>query len=127
MLHCITVSLVNDVKRLSAVVSDEEYRRVERLVKAGAAESIAQLVREAVAEYIGKMDAGKLLNLRTIPLDQARVEVEDYLRNHHGIVWPDEMAEELGLDYRIILSVVRDLLKEGKVEEAKADVEVVRT
>jgi len=37
------------VKRLSAVVSDEEYKRVERLVRAGAAGSVAQLVREAVA------------------------------------------------------------------------------
>jgi len=126
VLHCITVSSVNDVRRLSAVVSDEEYRRIERLAKAGAAQSVAQLVREAVAEYVGKMDAGKLLNLRTIPLDQARVEVEDYLRNHSGIVWPDEMAEKLGLDYRIVLSVVQHLLKEGKAEEVKADVEGVQ-
>jgi len=31
------------------------------------------------------------------------------------------MAEELGLDHRIVLSVVRDLLKEGKVKEAEAE------
>lgn len=105
------------MKRLSAVVSDEEYRRVETLVKAGAAESIAQMVREAVAEYVNKLDAGKLLNLRTIPLEQARKDVENYLKSHLGVVWPDEMAEELGIDYRIVLSVVRDLTREGKLEE----------
>jgi len=110
------------MKRLSAVVSDKEYERVERLVKAGAARSVAQLVREAVAEYTEKLKAGKLLNLRDVPLEQARREVENYLRSHPGMVWPDEMAEELGIDYRIVLSVVRDLLKEGKVEEAKAEV-----
>jgi len=110
------------VKRLSAVVSDEDYRRVEKLVKAGAAVSIAQLVRDAVDEYIGKLDAGKLLNLRTVPLEQARKEVEKYLKDHPGLVWPDEMAEELGLDYRIVLSVVQDLLQEGRAEEARAQV-----
>jgi ribosome biogenesis GTPase A len=110
------------VKRLSAVVSDEDYKRVEKLVKAGAAASIAQLVRDAVDEYADKLDAGKLLNLRTVPLEQARKEVEKYLKDHPGLVWPDEMAEELGLDYRIVLSVVRDLLQEGRAEEAKAQV-----
>ena len=110
------------VKRLSAVVSDEDYRRVEKLVKAGAAASIAQIVRDAVDEYADKLDAGKLLNLRTVPLEQAREEVEKYLKNQPGLVWPDEMAEELGLDYRIVLSVVHDLLQEGRAEEAKAQV-----
>jgi len=114
------------LKRLSAVVPDEEYRRVEKLVKSGLAESVAQLVREAVAEYIDKLSAGKLLSLRTVPPEQARMEVEKYLKNHSGIVWPDEMAEELGLDYRIVLSAVQELLKEGKVEEAETKPKVIQ-
>ena len=114
--------MVSDVKRLSAVVSDEEYRRVERLFRAGAARSIAELVREAAAEYINKLEAGKLTVLREIPMEEARRKVEDYLKSHVGVVWPDEMAEELGIDYRIVLSVVQSLLKEGKVEEAEAEV-----
>lgn len=32
------------------------------------------------------------------------------------------MTEELGIDYRIVLSVIQSLLKEGKVEEAEAEV-----
>ena len=59
------------MKRLSAVVPDEEYRRAKRLVKADAAGSIAQLVRDAVTEYFDKLDAGKLLNLKDVPLEQA--------------------------------------------------------
>jgi hypothetical protein len=119
LCHCTTG---DEVKRLSAVVSDEDYRRVEKLVKAGAAASIAQLVRDAVDEYVDKLDAGKLLNLRTVPLEQAREEVEKYLKDHPGLVWPDEMAEKLGLDYRIVLSVVQDLLREGIAEEVEAQV-----
>jgi len=44
------------------------------------------------------------------------------LRITPGVVWPDEMAEELGIDYRIVLSAVQDLLKEGKAEEDEAEV-----
>ena len=107
------------MKRLSAVVSAEEYKRVERLVRAGAASSIAGLVRDAVAEYVDRLDAGKLLSLRTIPVKQARVEVEKYLESHNGVVWPDEMAEELGIDYRIVLKVVHDLINEGRAVETE--------
>ena len=109
------------MKRLSAVVSDEEYRRVERLVRASAARSIAELVREAAAEYINKLEAGKLTVLREIPMEEARRKVENYLKSHAGAVWPDEMAEELRIDYRIVLSAVQSLLKKGKVEEADAE------
>ena len=107
------------MKRLSAVVSAEEYKRVEKLVRAGAASSVAGLVRDAVAEYIDRLDAGKLLSLRAIPIEQARVEVEKYLESHVGVVWPDEMAEELGIDYRIVLQVVQALINEGRAVEAE--------
>ncbi len=110
------------MKRLSAVVLDQEYDRVEKLVKAGAAKSVAQLVRQAVREYAEKLQSGKLLALREVPLQQTRREVEKYLRNHPGVVWPDEMAEELGIDYRIIFKAVSELLKEGKAEETAAEV-----
>jgi len=107
------------LKRLSAVVPDDEYKRIERLVRAGAARSVAEFVRLAVSDYSSKTGAARLLNLREIPVSEARRLVERYLENHPGVVWPDEMAEELGIDYRIILAVVKELLKEDKVEEVQ--------
>lgn len=114
------------MKRLSAVVSDKEYNRIEKLVNAGAAKSVAQLVRVAVGEYAERLGSGKLVILREVPRELARKEMERYLRSHTGPVWPDEMAEELGIDYRIVLTVVREFLEEGKVEEAEVRAEVVR-
>ena len=58
------------MKRLSAVVSDEEYQRIEKLVRAGAAKSVAQLVRQAVREYAEKLGSIKLLSLREVPLNR---------------------------------------------------------
>jgi len=48
------------------------------------------------------------------------------LKTHSGAVWPDEMAEELGIDYRIVLAVVRQLLQEGKAEETAPKVDEIR-
>jgi len=106
------------LRRLSAVVTDQEYRRVERFVRAGAARSVAELVRLAVDEYVRKAGVVKLVNLRDVPISEARGAVEEYLKTHPGAVWPDEMAEELGIDYRIVLTVVKELLEEGKATEA---------
>jgi hypothetical protein len=107
-------------------VTDEEYRRVERLVRAGAARSIAGLVRLAVGEYMRKAGASKLMTLREVPISEARKAVGRYLKTHSGAVWPDEMAEDLGIDYRIVLTVVRQFLEEGKAEEAARKVEEIR-
>jgi len=107
-------------------VTDEEYERVERLVRAGAARSIADLVRLAVGEYTSKAGLRRLVSLREVPISEARKSVERYLKTHSGAVWPDEMAENLGIDYRIVLAVVRQLLEEGKAEETAPRVEEVR-
>jgi len=114
------------MRRLSAVIAEEEYRRVERLVRAGAARSVAELVRLAMGEYSRKAGVTKLLNLREVPIPETRRAVERFLRQHTGPVWPDEMAEALGIDYRIVLAVVREFLEEGKVEEARPKVEAIR-
>jgi hypothetical protein len=111
--------------RLSAVVTEDEYRRVMRFVRGGAARSVAELVRLAVTEYTSKAGVTKLVNLRDVPMSEARRAVERYLKNHNGVVWPDEMAEKLGIDYRIVLAVVRELLAERRVEESSRKVEEI--
>ena len=107
-------------------MTDEEYGRVERLVRAGAARSVANLVRLAAGDYMRKAGASKLMNLREVPMSKARRAVERYLKTHLGAVWPDEMAEDLGMDYRIVLAAVRQLLEEGKAEEAPPKAEEIR-
>lgn len=113
--------------RLSAVVTDHEYSRIKKLVRAGGADSVAELVRLAVRHYAAKSGAIRLMNLREVSVQEARRVVERYLKSHPGIVWPDEMAEELGLDYRAVLKVVQGLQREGKVEEASMREEPIET
>jgi len=125
MLHCATVTVVPIMKRLSAVISEREYEKVKRLVRAGAAKSVAELVRQAVRKYVDDMGLSKLVVFRDVSLSQARKEITEYLQKHSGVVWPDEMAEELGIDYRLVLKVVQQLTSEGKVEVVEKKAEVI--
>lgn len=85
------------------------------------------LAREAVRRYSKMVGAGRLVVLRQVSRPQAKRDVATYLQRKVGVIWPDEMAEELGIDYRLVLEVVNELMREGKVEalEAKAE-EVAR-
>jgi Arc/MetJ-type ribon-helix-helix transcriptional regulator len=114
------------MRRLSAVVTDEEFKRVDRLVRAGVARSVAELVRLAVKRYMADANANRLLTLRDIPLPTARRAVEHYLRTHAGVVWPDEMAEQLGIDYRIVLKVLSELHQNKKIEYPATKIEAIQ-
>jgi len=113
------------MKRLSAVIPEREYERVEKLVRAGTARSVAEFVRQAVRKYADELGSSKLIIFRDVSMAQARREIIDYLKKHPGVVWPDEMAEELGTDYRLVLQVVRQLMDERKVEVVEKKAEVI--
>ena len=69
--------------------------------------------------------SSKLVVFRDVSLAQAGREVTEYLQKHPGVVWPDEMAEELGIDYRLVLKVVQQLTGEGKVEVVEKKTEAI--
>jgi len=107
------------------VIPEREYERVEKLVRAGTAKSVAEFVRQAVRKYMDELGSSKLVSFRDVSMAQARREIIDYLKKHTGVVWPDEMAEELGIDYRLVLQVVQQLTGEGRVEVVEKKAEVI--
>jgi Arc/MetJ-type ribon-helix-helix transcriptional regulator len=113
------------MKRLSAVIPEPEYVRIEKLVRAGTAKSVAEFVRQAVRKYADELGSSRLVSFRDVSAAQAKREIIDYLKKHPGIVWPDEMAEELGIDYLLVLQVVRHLTSEGRVEVVEEKTQVI--
>jgi Arc/MetJ-type ribon-helix-helix transcriptional regulator len=125
MLHCAVVTQVLVMKRLSAVIPEPEYVRIQKLVRAGTAKSVAEFVRQAVRKHADELGSSRLVSFRDVSAAQAKREIIDYLKKHPGIVWPDEMAEDLGIDYLLVLQVVQQLTSEERVEVVEEKTQVI--
>ena len=56
---------------------------------------------------------------RTVSKAQAKKEIRAYFAQHDGqVVYPSEIAEDLTLDYDLVLIAVNELEKENKVSKA---------
>jgi len=106
-------------KQIATLVSDDEYKKIRRLVAAGYYKSMAEFAREAIGKALRDMGMMKLISFRDVSRGQAFKEVKEYLTTHSGVVWPDEMAEELGIDYRLVLDIVNELIEKEEVEVAE--------
>ena len=50
--------------------------------------------------------------------EEAKEKLLEYYKKHEGkSIYPDEAADELGLDLKIAMEAVEELVEEGKLEE----------
>ena len=50
--------------------------------------------------------------------EEAKKKLLEYYKEHEGeSIYPDEVAHELGLDLKIAMEAVEELIKEGNLEE----------
>ncbi len=52
--------------------------------------------------------------LRTIPKDEAKELIEDYIKNNEG-KWTSDLVFDLGLTVDLVLEVTKELMEEGKI------------
>ena len=51
--------------------------------------------------------------------DSLKQELYEYMREHDGLIWPDEAARDLGYSVLNILEALRKLEREGRAVEAE--------
>ncbi len=62
----------------------------------------------------------RVVEVRETTVEEAKREILEYCDKHKGeIFYPDDVADELGLDLKITVEATEELMKEGKVEEVK--------
>jgi len=57
----------------------------------------------------------KVIKLRNVPKQRAKAEILNYLKKR-DVVYPSNMAEDLRLDYGLVVEIVHELLECKKVE-----------
>ena len=62
----------------------------------------------------------RVVEVRETTVEEAKREILEYCDKHKGeIFYPDDVADELGLDLKKTVEATEELRKEGKVEEVK--------
>ncbi len=59
----------------------------------------------------------KVIDVEDIPFEKAKKKIYEYYKTHENeAVYPDEVADELGLDLKVTIEAVEELLKEDRLE-----------
>ena len=101
-------------KQVAAKVSKVEYELIRRLVKSGLYINSSDFVRDAMRRRLAEINSA----VKT-PRGDLRRELYDYMKEHDGLIWPDEAARDLGYSVLDILETLRKLEREGRAIEAE--------
>ncbi len=102
-------------RQVATRVSDREHEKIEQLVQAGLYINVSDFVRDAIR---GRL-AGLAMGTRQVDRDELEEEVAGYLRSRRGEVWPDEMAEDMGVSVLEVLEALESLREQGRAEEVR--------
>ncbi len=97
---------------VSARLSPKDLEGIEKLVEEGFYMNTADFVRTSVRE---KLESIKVINVRDVSMEKAKKEVIEYLRNNKKS-YPSDIADALQLDFDIVLDIIKELAKEGRIK-----------
>ncbi|MBN1762269.1 MAG: hypothetical protein JW878_04220 [Methanomicrobia archaeon] len=62
----------------------------------------------------------RIIEVKEATVEEAREKIFEYYKEHEGeSIYPDDVADELGLDLKITMQAVKELMKEGSLKEEK--------
>jgi Arc/MetJ-type ribon-helix-helix transcriptional regulator len=99
---------------IGAKITPVQARQIKELVEAGAFINESDFVRDAIRHRLMEI---KVIKCRDIDYDTAKKEVEGYFKRR-GEAFPDEAAEDLELDFDLVMRITQEMRKEGSLEEA---------
>ena len=96
----------------------EIYKRIEDLNR------IVGILKDRVDGMERKIELSpvsiRIVEVRETTVEEAKEKILEYYKKHEGeSVYPDDVADELGLDLKIVMQAVEELINEGKLEEVK--------
>jgi Arc/MetJ-type ribon-helix-helix transcriptional regulator len=110
---CADVGIVSSIgKVVGAKLTQNEIGQINKLVKAGFYLNPSDFIREAVRE---KLAAIKVIEYRDVDYQTAKKEVAGYFQMK-GEAYASDASTDLELDYELVIQIMDDLEKEGKME-----------
>ena len=97
---------------IGSKITRNELMQIHDLVDAGVYLNTSDFVREAVRD---KLAAIKVTKCRNVDYETAKKEVIGYFQRQ-GEAYPDEIAEDLEIDFDLVRRITTELKKEGRLE-----------
>lgn len=97
---------------VSARLSPREIEMIEKLVEEGFYMNTADFVRVSVRD---KLESIKVIDIRNVDRDKAKEEIIEYLVENRK-AYPSDIADALSLDFDLVLEIVKELSREGRVK-----------
>jgi len=97
---------------VSARLSPKELEEIEKLVEEGFYMNTADFVRTAVRE---KLESIQIIDVRNVSKEKAEKEIIEYLKKNKK-AYPSDIADALQLDFDLVLEIIKELAKEGRVK-----------
>ncbi len=77
--------------------------------------SKAEAIREAIRHFAEELEGIEIINLRDIPMEQAKREILEFIKRRDRVT-TDEIADALHLDLSLVNEILEELWSEGYVE-----------
>ena len=74
-----------------------------------------EVVRESIKHFLDEVGEMKIIKLREVPRGKAKKEILGYLQKKE-VAYPSDIADELRLDYKLVVGIIHELWEEKKVE-----------
>jgi Arc/MetJ-type ribon-helix-helix transcriptional regulator len=99
---------------IGAKIAPAEAAQIRELIEAGVYLNESDFVRDAIRHRLSEI---KVIKCRDIDFETAKKEILGYYKNR-GEAYPDEAANDLELDFDLVMKVTHELRKEGRLVEA---------
>ncbi len=99
---------------IGAKIGAAEARQIRELIEAGVFLNESDFVRDAIRHRLAEI---KVIKCRDVDYETARKEVAGYFKRR-GEAYPDEAAEDLELDFDLVMKITEELRRDGTLEEA---------
>src|SRR3989304_4916845 len=104
---------VGEAQRLRRSPVGEKYR------------SLTELISEAVDEKLEAARGVSIVSARTVPREEAKRVILDYLNSNPGAHYPSDIANSLGLDLDVVFEITQSLLRDHIVETKPSSERVI--
>ena len=101
-----------EAKTVGTKLTHLEYEKVQQLVDAGMYLSVSDFLRDSIRE---KLEGIEIIKLRDVDYKTAKKEVLGYFERYKE-AYPDEAANDLGIDIKTVFKITSELIKEKRLE-----------